>query len=415
MDIPRPPKTNTRRYLYAGGALAGLVLVTVALSQLDRAVPTVEGSTLWIDTVARGEMLREVHGPGTLVPEQIRWIAAVTAGRVERKYVEPGEKVSASTVLVELSNPDVELQALEAQRQLTEAEATLVNLRASLETQRLNQQGVIASVRSEYLDAKRAVDVADGLAAKQLIAPTDLQRTKDKREELEARFAIEQERLRVHTDAMASQLDVQRSQIARLREILAFRRQQVTSMRVTAGANGVLQELPLEVGQWAMSGTTLAKVVEPGRLKAVLNVPETQAKDVAIGQRASIDTRNGIIQGRVTRIDPAARNGTVSIDVALDGALPPGARPDLTVDGTVEIERLPNALFVGRPAFAQANTSVEVFRLEPDGRAAARVRVQFGRGSVNAIEIIDGLKEGDRVILSDLSQYDDNPRLKLRN
>ena len=415
MDIPRPPKTNTRRYLYAGGALAGLVLVTVALSKLDRAVPTVEGSTLWVDTVARGEMLREVHGPGTLVPEQIRWIAAVTAGRVERKHVEPGAKVTASTVLVELSNPDVELQALEAQRQLTEAEATLVNLRASLETQRLNQQGVIATVRSEYLDAKRTVEVGDGLAAKQLIAPTDLQRAKDKQVELEARFGIEQERLRVHTDAMAAQLDVQRSQIARLREILAFRRQQVASMRVTAGANGVLQELPLEVGQWAMSGTTLAKVVEPGRLKAVLNVPETQAKDVAIGQRASIDTRNGIIAGHVVRIDLAARNGTVSIDIALDGALPPGARPDLTVDGTVEIERLPNALYVGRPAFAQANSSIEVFRIEPDGRSAMRVRVQFGRGSVNAIEILDGLKEGDRVILSDLSQYDDHARLKLRS
>ncbi|HJR65117.1 MAG TPA: HlyD family efflux transporter periplasmic adaptor subunit [Gemmatimonadaceae bacterium] len=414
MDIPRAPKTNTRRYLYAGGALAGLVLVTVALSQLDRAVPTVEASTLWIDTVARGEMLREVHGPGTLVPEQIRWIAAVTAGRVERKHVEPGEKVSASTVLVELSNPDVELQVLEAQRQLTEAEATLVNLRASLETQRLNQQGVIATVRSEYLDAKRAVEVGDGLAAKQLIAPTDLQRAKDKQEELEARYAIEQERLRVHTDAIAAQLDVQRSQIGRLREILAFRRQQVASMRVMAGTDGVLQELPLEVGQWAMSGTTLAKVVEPGRLKAVLNIPETQA-NLALGQRASIDTRNGIIRGRVTRIDPAARNGTVAVDIALDGPLPPGARPDLTVDGTIEIERLANALYVGRPAYGQANTTIEVFRVEPDGRAAARTRVQFGRGSVNAIEILDGLEEGDVVILSDLSQYGDTPRLKLRN
>jgi HlyD family secretion protein len=279
----------------------------------------------------------------------------------------------------------------------------------------LNQEGVIASVRSEYLDAKRGVEVADGLAAKNLIAPTDVQRAKDKQEELEARYAIEKERLRVHTDAMGSQLDVQRSQIARLREILAFRRQQVSSMRVTAGADGVLQELPLEVGQWAMSGTTLAKVVEPGRLKAVLNVPETQAKDVAIGQRASIDTRNGIIPGRVTRIDPAARNGTVSVDIALDGALPPGARPDLTVDGTIEIERLANALFVGRPAYGQANTTIEVFRIEPDGRTATRTRVQFGRGSVNAIEILDGLQEGDRVILSDLSQYDDNPRLKLRS
>jgi HlyD family secretion protein len=414
LDIPRPPKTKTRRYIYAAGALVGLVLVTVALSRLDRAAPTVDASTLWIDTVARGEMLRQVHGPGTLVPEQIRWIAAVTAGRVERKHVEPGAKVLPTTMLVELSNPDVELQALEAQRQLTESEAAIVNLRASLETQRLNQQSVIAQVRSEYNDAKRTVDVANGLAEKKLIAPTDLERAKDKAEELEARYAIERERLRVHTDAMAAQLDVQRSQIARLREILAFRRQQVASMRVTAGASGVLQELPLEVGQWAMSGTTLAKVVEPGRLKAVVNIPETQAKDVAIGQRASIDTRNGIIPGHVTRIDPAARSGTVSVDVALDAALPQGARPDLTVDGTIEIERLPNALHVGRPAYGQANTAVELFRLEPDGRTATRVRVQFGRGSVKAIEIVDGLREGDRIILSDLSQYDDQPRLKLR-
>ncbi|MGQ0713125.1 MAG: HlyD family secretion protein [Gemmatimonadaceae bacterium] len=413
MDIPRPQKPSTRRYLYGGGALAGLVLVTVALSQLDRAAPSVEGSTLWIDTVARGEMIRQVHGPGTLVPEQIRWIAAVTAGRVERKHVEPGEKVSSATVLVELSNPDVELQALEAQRQLTEAEAAIVNLRASLETQRLNQQSVIAQVRSEYNDAKRTVDVANGLSEKNLIASTDLERAKDKAKELEVRFGIEQERLRVHTEAMGAQLEVQRSQIARLREILAFRRQQVASMRVTAGADGVLQELPLEVGQWAMSGTTLAKVVEPGRLKAVLNIPETQAKDVAIGQRASIDTRNGIIRGRVTRIDPAARNGTVSVDVALDGALPPGARPDLTVDGTIEIERLPDVLHVGRPAYGQANTAVELFRLESDGRTASRVRVQLGRGSVKLIEIVDGLREGDRIILSDLSQYSDQPRLRL--
>lgn len=389
--------------------------MTVALSKLDRATPTVEASTLWIDTVARGEMLREVHGPGTLVPEQIRWIAAVTAGRVERKHVEPGAKVTAATVLVELSNPDVELQALEAQRQLSEAEAALVNLRASLETQRLNQQSVIAQVRSERNDAKRTVDVAHGLAEKKLIASTDLERAKDKMAELEERYTIEQDRLRVHTDAMAAQLDVQRSQIAHLREILAFRHQQVASMRVVAGADGVLQELPLEVGQWAMSGTTLAKVIEPGRLKAVLNIPETQAKDVVIGQRASIDTRNGIIAGRVVRIDPAARNGTVSVDVALDGALPPGARPDLTVDGTIEIERLPNALHVGRPAYGQANTAVELFRLEPDGRAATRVRVQFGRGSVRSIEIVDGLREGDQIILSDMSQYGDHPRVRLRS
>lgn len=415
MDIPRPPKASNRRYFYAGGALAGIVLVTVALSKLDRAVPTVDAATLWIDTVARGEMLREVHGPGTLVPEQIRWIAAVTAGRIERKHVEPGAKVSPTTVLVELSNPDVELQALEAQRQLTEAEAALITLRTSLETQRLNQQAVIAQVRSEHNEAKRALDVANQLAEKGLIATTDFQRAKDKAEELEARYAIERERLRVHADATASLLAVQQSQIARLREILAFRRQQVTSMRVTAGATGVLQELPLEVGQWAMSGTTLAKVVEPGRLRAVLAIPETQTTAIAVGQRASIDTRNGIIPGHVVRIDPAARNGTVSVDVALDGALPTGSRPDLTVDGTIEIERLADVLYVGRPANGQANSAGEFFRLDADGRTATRVRVQLGRGSVKAFEIIDGLREGDRIILSDLSQYDDHSRLRLRN
>jgi HlyD family secretion protein len=415
LDIPRPQKPRAQRLLYAVGALLGVVLVTLALSQLDRAAPAVDASTLSIDTVARGEMLREVRGPGSLVPEQIRWIAAVTAGRVERKHVEPGAEVTATTVLVELSNPDVELQALEAQRQLTEAEAALVSLRASLETQRLNQQAVIAQVRSEHNDAKRAVHVANGLAENKLIAATDLQRAKDKAEELEARDAIEQERLRVHTEAMAAQLEVQRTQIKRLREILAFRRQQVASMRVTAGATGVLQELPLEVGQWAMSGTMLAKVVEPGRLKAVLAIPETQTTGLAIGRRASIDTRNGIIPGHVTRIDPAARNGTVSVDIALDGPLPPGARPDLTVDGTIEIERLADALYVGRPAYGQANTAAEVFRLDADGRTATRVRVQFGRGSVNAIEIVDGLREGDRIILSDLSQYADHPSLRLRS
>jgi hypothetical protein len=317
-------------------------------------------------------------------------------------------------VLVELSNPDVELQALEAQRQLTDAEAVLINLRTSLETQRLNQQAIVAQVRSEHNDAKRAVDVANQLADKGLIATTDLQRAKDKAEELDTRYAIEQERLRVHTDAIKSQLAVQQSQIGRLREILSFRRQQVSSMRVTAGADGVLQELPLEVGQWAMSGTTLAKVVEPGRLKAVLAIPETQTTGLAIGQRASIDTRNGIIPGHVVRIDPSARNGSVSVDVALDGALPPGARPDLTVDGTIEIERLADVLYVGRPAYGQGNTSVELFRLEPDGRMANRVRVQLGRGSVKAMEIVDGLREGDVIILSDLSQYSDNPHLRLR-
>jgi len=413
LDIPREKKPNRRRFLYIGAGLAALVLLTLGLSQLKPAAPTVETGTLWMDTVRQGGMLREVRGPGTLVPEQIRWVSAVAPGRVERKLVQPGERVRAGTILLELSNPDVQIQLLQAQRQLTEAQSQLVSLRTTLETQRLNQAGVVATTRSEYREALRKAVADSALAAQNLISTAEYARSRDRAEEFTERLQVEQQRLQIFTENIASQLEVQEAQVGRLRAVVDFQRSMVDAMVVRAGADGVLQELPMEVGQWAISGATLAKVVQPERLKAVLRIPETQAKDVAIGQTAAIDTRNGIVAGRVIRIDPASQNGTVTVDVTLTGELPKGARPDLSVDGTIEIERLDQVLHVGRPAYGQANSTVGLFRLV-GGDEAERVRVELGRSSVNEIEIVRGLSPGDVVILSDMSRWDAVERVRLK-
>jgi RND family efflux transporter MFP subunit len=354
-----------------------------------------------------------VAGPGTLVPEQMRWVTAVTAGRVERRLVEPGQTVTPETVLLVLSNPDVQLEALESERQLTQALADAVSLRVTLETQRLNQQAVVASVEAEERDARREAAAAETLLAKELISRIEASRQIDRAKELATRLKVERERLALYTGIIDSQLSMQRAQIARLRAVHEFQQERVRSMEVRAGAAGVVQEVPLEIGQWAQSGATLARVVEPGRLKAVIRIPETQARDVAVGQTASIDTRNGIVPGRVVRIDPAAANGTVTVDVALDGPLPRGARPDLTVDGTIEIDRIDDALFVGRPAYGEPNGTVGLFRLTPDGSAAERVTVQLGRASVNAVEIRGGLEAGDKVIISDMSRHEGADRVTL--
>ncbi|HXW96967.1 MAG TPA: HlyD family efflux transporter periplasmic adaptor subunit [Gemmatimonadales bacterium] len=414
MDIPREKKPDRRRFLYIGGGLALLVALTLGLSRLGPAVPSVDEGNLWMDTVRQGLMVREVRGPGSLVPEQIRWVSAVTPGRVEKKLVQPGEHVSAGTVLLELSNPDVQIQLLQAQRQLTDAQSQLVSLKTQLETQRLNQAGVVATTRSDYRDAIRKAAADSSLAAQNLIATSDYERSRDKAEELTERLKVEQQRLAIYTDNIESQLGVQEEQVARLKAVADFQRSLVDAMVVRAGADGVLQELPLEVGQWAISGATLAKVVQPDRLKAVLRIPETQAKDVAIGQTASIDTRNGIIPGRVVRIDPASSNATVVVDVTLTAPLPKGARPDLSVDGTIEIERLDNVLHVGRPAYGQSNSTVGLFRLIKGSNEAERVRVELGRSSVNSIEIIRGLSPGDVVILSDMSRWDAVDRVRLK-
>ncbi|HWA59203.1 MAG TPA: HlyD family efflux transporter periplasmic adaptor subunit [Gemmatimonadales bacterium] len=414
MDIPREKKPDRRRLIYIGGGIAALVVTTVGLARLKPAAPTVEAGTLWMDTVRQGPMVREVRGPGTLVPEQIRWVSAIAPGRVEKKLVLPGAKVTANTVLLELSNPDVQIQLLQAERQLTDAEAQLVSLKTTLETQKLNQEGVVANIRSEYREALRKAASDSALAAQDLISPADYARSKDKAEEFTQRLAVEQQRLDIYAQNIQGQLDVQQEQVKRLRAVAEFQRGLVNAMVVRAGSDGVLQELPMEQGQWAISGATLAKVVQPDRLKAVLRIPETQARDVTIGQSAAIDTRNGIVQGHVIRMDPASQNGTVTVDVALDGPLPKGARPDLSVDGTVMIERLDNVLNVGRPAYGQANSTVGIFRLIPGTGEAERVKVELGRNSVNTIEVVRGLNKGDVVILSDMSRWDAVDRVKLK-
>ena len=414
MDIPRKPTKNRRPWIYGAAAAAVLGLLTWAFARLEPAAPSVERATVWTGTVKRGDMVRQVRGPGTLVAENIRWISAVTQGRVERKLVEPGQTVAAGTVLVELSNPDVERQALEAQRQLTAAQAELTTLRSNLENQRLTQEATVAQVQAQYNEAERQARAHEGLAAQNMVSAQELARARDNAADLRTRLGVERKRLQFMSESMRTQLASQESQVAMLRRLAEFNQTQIASMQVRAVSDGVLQELPVELGQWVNSGAMLAKVVQPGRLKAVLRIPETQARDVAVGQPASIDTRNGIVRGRVSRIDPAAQNGTVTVDVALEGNLPRGARPDLSVDGTVDIERLNNVLYVERPAYGQAESSVGLFKLQPGGREASRVTVRLGRASASTIEVVQGLAPGDEVILSDMSQYETADKVRLQ-
>ncbi|OGT92130.1 MAG: RND transporter [Gemmatimonadetes bacterium GWC2_71_9] len=415
MDIPRAPQNKTkRRVMMAGAGLGALLLATVAIGRLKPAAPSVERSTVWIDGVKRGPMLRQVRGPGTLVPDSIRWISAVTSGRVERVFVRPGAVVRAGTILLDMSNPDVQLEALTSEQQLAAAQAQLVSLRTNLNTSRLNQASTVAQVRTQLREAQRQLVSAESLITRNLIAQNELQRVRDQVAELTERLQIEQERLGLMAETVDSQLTLQQDQINRLRAISEYQRNRVASMHVLAGTDGVVQDLNLEMGQWVQSGTTLARVVQPGKLRAVLRVPETQARDVALGQKAEIDTRIGIVPGRVVRIDPAAQSGTVAVDVALEGALPQGARPDLSVEGTVEIERLDNVLFVGRPAYGQQNSTVGLFKLSDGGRYAERVNVRLGRASVNTIEVLGGLVVGDSVVLSDMSRWDNVDRVRLK-
>jgi multidrug resistance efflux pump len=414
VDVPRPKKSKRARWVIGAAGLGVLVAATVALARLDPAAPGVERATVWTDTVRRGDMLRQVRGPGTLVAEDIRWVPAVVPGRVERKLVLPGTMVKAGTVLAELSNPDVERQALEARRQLAGAESDLATLRSNLESARLTQEATVATVRNQLREAERQATAAEGLSAQKMVSQQELDRARDNAEELRVRLGVEQRRLAFTTQSMQSQIAAQQSQLGILRTLTQFQQKQIDAMQVRAGSDGVLQELSVEPGQWVNSGTTLARVVQPGRLKAVLRIPETQAKDLVVGLPASIDTRNGIVRGRVVRIDPSVQNGSVAIDVTLEGPLPRGARPDLSVDGTVDIERLTNVMYVGRPAYGQAESTVSMFRLDPAGSEAARTPVKLGRGSASTVEVISGLKPGDVVILSDMSAYDGSERVKLK-
>ncbi len=413
MDIPRvQPDKRRRRYIQGGIAGSALLLLTLLLSSLKPAAPSVDREVLSLDAVRRGPMVREVRGPGTLVPEHIRWISALTPARVERILVQPGTPVQAGTLLLELANPDVQIEALDAQRQLTAAQGELVNLRTSLHSARLTQTGVVAQTRSEYLSAKRAALVADSLEIIGGLSRNDVSLARDKASELEARYDIENQRLDLLTSTVDSQLAVQREQVVRLRAITAFRLSRLSSLQVRPGEAGVLTELNLQPGQWVVPGTILAKVVQPGKLKAVIRIPETQAPGLAIGQIASVDTRTGVVGGHVIRIDPSAQEGTVTVDIALDST-PAAARPDINVDATITIERLNDVLSTGRPAYGPPNSTIGMFKLVEGGRYAVRVPVKLGRASVNAIEIVNGLAAGDSVILSDMTRYDvERVRLK---
>jgi HlyD family secretion protein len=414
LDVPRQITRRRRTPLLLAVGAVTLLLTTLGLSQLKPASPDVERATLWLDTVKRGPMLRQVHGNGTLVPESQRFVSALTAGRVERVLARPGAKVEPSTVLVELSNPDVQLEALNAERQLKLAEAELASLRSGLETARLAQEASLAAARTELREAERSVAVAGRLAAEGLSSTMEAARARDRLEEAQDRHNGELRRMELADDAFRAQVELRRADLERVRAIAHFQRERVGSMKVRAGAAGVVQELELEPGQWVQSGQGLARVASPDRLKAVLLVPQGNARDLSLGLPVVVDTRDGKVRGHVSRVDPAVQNGTVTVDVTLEGPLPRAARPDLSVDGTVEVERLADVLSVGRPASGASETTVRLFRLEPDGRSAVRVPVRLGRSSFNAVEVLEGLRAGDRIILSEMSRWDNVDRVRLR-
>jgi multidrug resistance efflux pump len=414
VDIPKKPKNRRKPWFLAGLGVLVLIGVTVGLSRLRAAAPSVERGSVWLDTVKRGPMIRQVKGTGTLVPEHIRWLTADTAGRVERIHVRPGTPVEPGTLLLELSNPDVQLQALEAERQLASAEAELISLRTNLETQRISQAATIATLETEATNAESQAQATVALMDRSFVPKLELQQVKGKAGEMATRLGLERQRLAVMQTSTREQLAAQQGQIERLKAVARFRRNQVDSMQVKAGEGGVLSELPLELGQWVTPGTVLAKVVKPERLKAELRIAETQARDIQVGQRAEVDTRNGLVEGTVARIAPAASQGTVRVEVMLTGELPRGARPDLTVEGTVELERLSDVLSVGRPAGAQPNATMSLFKLLPGGDEAVRIPVRLGRGSVNSIEVVQGLGEGEQVILSDMTAWDAVERVRLK-
>jgi HlyD family secretion protein len=416
VDIARPDlleKKKKRRLAWGAAAAVAVVLLTLGVSRLKPAAPTVDRATVVIDTVKRGEMVREVRGLGTLVPEDIRWIPAVTEARVERLVLLPGTTVTPDSVILELSNPEIETQALDAESQARAAEARYTELKVRLESQLLDQKAAAARVGAESRQARLRADADAELAKNGLIAAITLKLSQSAADELEHREGIEQQRLAIAGEAIEAQLRVQEAEVEQRRSQARLRRSQADALRVRAGLEGVLQVVPVEVGQRVTPGTNLARVARPDRLKAVIRVPETQARDVVPGQKATVDTRNGVVSARVVRVDPAVQNGTVTVDLALLGELPKGARPDLTVDGTIELERLTDALHVGRPAMGQPQSTVGLFRLVKGTSEAVRVKVKLGQASVSTIEIVEGLEVGDEVILSDTSAWDSADRIRL--
>jgi HlyD family secretion protein len=418
MDIARPNiarQKRRRQIIYIAVGIAALALVTMGLSRLKPAAPTVERSTVWVDTVKRGSVLRQVRGLGTLVPMEgsIQFLPAVTEGRVEKILELPGAQVKADTILLEMSNPQLTQEALDAEWKLKASEADYKNLQVALASQVLAQKSLSAQAQSEYSQAKMQSDIDNELAKLGVISQLSQKVSNQKTDELSTRNDIEKQRLTNSSEVLIAQLQAKQAEVEEFRALAELKKSQLDRLRVRAGIDGVLQEQTLKIGQFVTPGTTLAKVVQPQRLKAELKIAETQAKDIQLGQPASVDTHNGIIPGHVVRIDPSVVNGTVIVGVVLDSALPQGARPDLSVDGTIDLEKMQNVLYVGRPAFGQEQSTVGMFKLEPDGSNAVRAQVKLGRSSVNTVEILQGLKEGDQVILSDMSRWDNFDRVRL--
>jgi multidrug efflux pump subunit AcrA (membrane-fusion protein) len=418
MDIARPEFKREKRRRQIIWLVVGIVLlagVTFGVSRLKPAAPEVERSTVWTDTVKRGPMLRQVRGLGSLIPSQefTRQIPAETEATVVRILMLPGTQVKADTTLLEMSNPQVEQAAVDADLQLKAAEAEYQSLRVKLQSDLMSEKAGAATVNADYTQAELQSETDKALYDLGVISGLAYKNSKSKADELTTRNKIEDERLEIGLKAIESQLAEQQAKVDQIRALAELKQKQLNALKVRAGIEGVLVDLPLQVGQHVLPGTELAKVVQPNHLMAELKVPETQARDVQIGQPGQVDTHNGTVAGTVMRVDPAVQNGTVTVDVKLTGDLPKGARPDLSVDGTIDLERLDNVLYVGRPAFGQESSTISLFKLDADGKGAVRVPVKVGRASVNSIQILEGLHEGDTVILSDMSRSDNTDRIRL--
>jgi HlyD family secretion protein len=417
-DVARDPailkRKRLRQVILAVLGSMVVVAVSVALARMEPAAPTVERATVLEDVVKRGSIIRQVRGPGTLVPEDTRWLPATTDGRVERILLRPGATVEANSVILELSNPQVEQEAIDARLALQSALAALDNLRAQLQSELLTQEAAAAALDAEAQQARMEYDANEALAEKKLVSQLILRQSQIRADTLKRRVEIEAKRLAAAEAGIEARIRVQQASVDQARAISELRDERLSLLKVRPGFAGVLQQVPVEVGQRVGPGQNLARVADPERLKAELKVPETQAKDVEVGLPAEIDTRFGVVTGTVSRKDPAATNGTVTVDVSLTGALPRGAVPDLSVDGTVQLEHLENVLYVGRPSLGQEDSTVGLFRVTTEAGDAARVQVKLGRSSVNAIEVLSGLSEGDRVVLSDMSAWDAYDRVRLR-
>jgi HlyD family secretion protein len=416
MDVPRKSAKNKKRIrkiLYSLTAVVAVALITVGVSRLKPADPSAPDGTLFKDTVKRGTMLRQVRGLGTLVPEEIRYIPAISQGRVEKRLVQQGDHVQAGSILIELSNPEIQQAFFDAESQYRAAEANLNTLKAQMGKQILDQTSTLAQVSSDYKKAKMQSEVFEDLGKKGLKSSLEVKLQEMAASDLEQRQKIEEQRLTASRDEVKARLAAEDERVRQLKDAVQLKRSQLDALKVRAGIDGVLQTVEVQVGQQVTVGQNLARVANPMRLKAELKIAETQAKDIQLGQEVSIDTRNGVIPGKVIRIDPSVQNGTRTVDASLNGELPKGAVADLSVDGTIQLERLDNILYVSRPVHGQENSTVGLFKVEPDRTAASRVQVKLGRSSVNTIEVLDGLKEGDLVILSDTSQWDNADRIRL--